>query len=274
MLIMKRSLKLQTSLGLAMGAVGAAVVAGFLILKPFAPEGRIKTALATHFPNSRITSVNCDSPLKGLCEVVIGPNLFYASHDASKIVVGSVLDLKARKDLTDQRLKELAAVEATAGRIGATQPATQVVAKPGKGKIEITLPITNAVVHNPGAPVKVSVFSDYSCGYCHQLFADLAGKTGIEVREYPIAILGAQSAEKAKLVLCSADRVKASAAAYEGGELKVSRDCAAFKPLVDENTAFASAHGISGTPAIIRSDGVVNAGYLPFSELSTFLGMK
>ncbi|ADU15397.1 DsbC family protein [Asticcacaulis excentricus] len=254
----------------AMLALVAIAVTGTFLLGPKTEE-TVKTKIAAHFPNSTVNSVSCKTAI-GLCEVVMGKNLLYATRDGRYVVVGAVLDLKARKDLTDQRLKELAAVDAATTSVEGQRVEAPV--KAAAGKLSVTLPKANAVIHNPGAPLKMTVFGDYSCGYCHQLFAQLAGTTNIEITEYPIAILGPQSAEKARLVMCAGDRAAAAEAAYTGGEIKTGADCAKFDAVIAENTRFAQANGINGTPAIIRADGTVNAGFLPLPDLIRFLEGK
>src|SRR5690606_40342544 len=82
------------------------------------------------------------------------------------------------------------------------------------------------------------------------------------------------SLEKAKLALCSKDRVGAVEAIYSGGELKVSGDCSAAEAAVKANTDFFHSAGFQGTPVIVRSDGTTNEGWLPVGELRGFLGGK
>ncbi|MFP1132893.1 DsbC family protein [Asticcacaulis sp. W401b] len=269
---MHRLLNIRFAVPALMGLGALAAVGIALTLQPQATEASVKRRIAEQFPNSTVSSVSCKTAI-GLCEVVMGKNLLYSTKDGRFVVVGAVLDLKDRKDLTDQRLKELAAVDAATSKVGG-----EIVQAPVKAatatKLSVTLPKANAVVHNPGAPLKMTVFGDYSCGYCHQLFAQLAGSTNIEITEYPIAILGPQSAEKARLVMCAGDRAAAAEAAYTGGEIKASGDCSRFDALIAENTRYAQANGINGTPAIIRADGTVNAGFLPLPDLIRFLEGK
>ena len=276
-------MKLFTGCGLAIGAlvaVGALAVDGFAQFE----HAGLSKKLALAFPNTKISSIDCKSQVNGLCEVVAGPNVFYSSKDGRYIVVGSLLDLEKKVDLTDQRLKQLASLESATARITGAVAGSPTVAPAGQvqqaqpapapSKISIDLPISNAIIHNPGAPIKVSVFSDFNCHYCKGLFAELTANSGIEVTEYPIGILGADSITKAKIVLCAKDRAQASNAAYNNGEIRTVGDCAAAQKAVDQNTAFAQAHGISGTPTIVRADGTVNQGYLTSDALKAFGSTK
>lgn len=269
--------------GLGVMVVAGAAFAAFEA-PAFANDGKsaIMTKVSAALPNTKITSVNCDKPVKGLCEVIAGKNIFYTTKDARFIVIGSVLDLKTKKDVTDDRLKELAAVDNALAKIAgnvvqqaAGDVPVQPVANPqpgagelpSAGVIKIDLPKANAIVHNAGAPIKISVFSDFNCHFCRSLYEAMAGAQDIEITEYPIGILGADSEQKAKLVLCSTDRVAAAQAAFNGGKLSVAADCAKADVAVRENGLFAKAHGITGTPTIIRADGNSQMGFKSLDEL-------
>ncbi|MGQ3044187.1 MAG: DsbC family protein [Brevundimonas aurantiaca] len=254
----------------------AAIAAGDL---PFVGKS-LKDKMQAHFPNTPITSVDCDGTPAGLCEVVAGKNIFYTTRNGRFAVVGSVLDLNEKVDLTDQRMRQLAAMGAAEGRIqgvgpGAAGAAPAAAPSPDRAApgpaIRVTLPKANAIVHNPGAPLKMTVFTDMNCSFCRRLHDDLRGVTDIEITEYPIAFLGADSHEKAKLALCANDRSAAVDAIYRGGEVRTSGDCAAAEAALQANIAFAQQNNIQGTPMIIRADGMTNSGWMEKSELRAFL---
>ncbi|ESQ87960.1 disulfide bond formation protein DsbC [Asticcacaulis sp. AC460] len=255
-------------IGLFGAAAIAVVVAGVLFLPQNATS--LQTRIQADFPNTRITSINCDTAVDGLCEVTAGKNLFYATRDGRFIVVGSLIDLQKKLDLTDERLKQLAALDLATDKVTSAPAKGTAPQVPALAKLDVDLPLANAVIHNPGAPIKIKVFSDFSCGYCRMLFAELSTTKGIEVTEYPIAILGEESATKARIVLCAKDRPAASIKAYTSGKIETGSDCAAAAAAVEANTRFAQAHGVSGTPTIIRADGTVNQGYLALDALKAF----
>jgi thiol:disulfide interchange protein DsbC len=226
--------------------------------------------LQGHFPNTKITDVDCNYVVSGLCEVIAGKNLFLSSRDGRYIIIGSVLDLAKKRDLTDERLKQLAAVDASTLALANERNGLRVSGDNGAPKLNVNLPIDNAIIHNQGAPLKLKVFSDYQCGYCRQLFTDLLKSKDIEVTEYPIAILGEQSRLIARHVLCAKDRQAASMAAYASKTFKPDLDCVRAEAALQANTRFAQAHNISGTPTIIRADGSLNQGYLTPDALKAF----
>ena len=132
-----------------------------------------------------------------------------------------------------------------------------------------TLPADGAIHWgNPAAP-KVVVFSDFHCGYCNKLSAELKA-IGARVEERPISIFGAQSRKDSERVLCSPRPEVALNAAYSGLALANPGPCDTSG--LDANEAFAKAHGFGGTPVIVRpSDGAVIEGYRPAAALRAFL---
>lgn len=264
----------------ALAVVGVATVA---VASGFGTS--LKDKVQKEFPNTPITSADCDKGPANLCEVVAGSNVFYVTRDAKFAFVGAVLDLENKVDVTDVRLRELAAVGQAEARIrGAApaapggpgapgvQPASAPAAPADSPIIRVTLPKANAVVHNPGAPLKMTIFTDLNCGFCKRLHDDLKNVRDIEVTEYPIAFMGPDSPEKAKLALCAKDRVAGIDAIYSGGEVVTSGDCAAAEAAVAANVEFARQNGINGTPMIVRADGRTNSGWMPVNELRAFLG--
>lgn len=253
---------------------------------PTAEERRLLASLEKSLPNTKIAAVSCDgsSAPPGFCEFVAGRNVFYASKDGRYVFLGQVLDIKAKVDLTDRRAKELASVADAEARISGRAPellaraapttaAPRPVAPaaPGAGPLKIALPAENAVVHNRGGKLKLTVFSDYSCGFCRRLFNDLQSNKDVEITEYPIAVLGPESAARAKQVLCAKDRAAAAEALYLGGRVEARADCTDGDRLLTQNMTFAREHGISGTPMLVRSDGATNSGWMPAADLVAWL---
>jgi len=271
----------------AVGAVIGAAAFGAtrtVFANPAADAGLARKVQAA-FPNTRIASVKCGA-VPGLCEVTAGKTVFYVSPDGRYAMVGSVLDLKDRVDLTDRRMKELGQLDAVTSRLGdpaspaatadvqgqGAQPqSAQAQAAPSMGPIKIDLPRDNGIVHHPGAALKVSVVTDLNCGYCRMLMEALKAAPDIELTEYPIQLLRPDSLDKAKLALCAKDREATANNIYFGGDLKVAGDCSKAEAAVQANTAFARAHGISGTPALIRADGSVHAGFMPVDQLRAWI---
>ena len=77
------------------------------------------------------------------------------------------------------------------------------------------------------------------------------------------------SREVADLVLCARDRHAAVRAAYAQDPIHSGPKCDTSG--LDENEAFARAHGLSGTPVIVRADGAVIEGFRPKPVLEQWL---
>lgn len=264
--------------GIALGVSVTIAAAGFaLAARADQAPPRLVKALERHFPKTPIDSVRCDLGVPGLCEVVTGRNVFYAARDGRHVMVGALLDLEDKVDLTDKRIRELAALGNATAKIGGAAapqgPSPEAApSQPGSPeKLKVSLGPDSAIVHNPGATLKLTVFSDLNCGYCRKLFEELRSAKDIEVTEYPIAILGADSADKAKMALCADDRAKAASAFYVGGDVEVPAGCREGEARLAKNMAFAQANGIAGTPALVRADGSVSRGWMPLGEVRAWL---
>jgi len=243
-------------------------------------EARLSARLAKALPGSAVSAVDCDaaSAPQGLCEFLVGRNVFYATPDGRYVIVGQILDLTRKVDLTERRRTEIRGLVSATDQISGggppptPGPAPATAARPAPEPVlKIDLPRANAVVHHPGAPLKVTAFTDFNCHYCRQLFESLKDDQGVEFTEFPIAILGEGSARRARGVLCARDRAGAAAAAYGGASEGATPDCADGGRQLSENLAFAQRHGITGTPMIVRADGATNAGWMPKDRLMDWL---
>jgi thiol:disulfide interchange protein DsbC len=211
-------------------------------------EAQIKAGIEKLLPEYKIDSIN-KTPVSGLYEVVMGPQVIYVSEDGRYMVQGRMIDLANREDLTEPRK--------AAAR-------TQVVNKIGEDKMVIF------------APAKydhtVTVFTDIDCGYCRKLHREIAdyGAEGIRVRYvfYPRAGAGSSSYKEAVSVWCSDDRKQAMTEAKSGKKLG-AKSC---KNPVKEHMELGELLGISGTPAIVLESGDMVPGYVPAKRLSAMLG--
>lgn len=251
-------------------------------------EALIRAVVAKQLPNSKITAINCDFLIPGICEVDAGKNVFYMTKEGRYLFVGQIIDFFKSVDITDERQKQIAAVDSVVGKLfgdgqasTVTQPAAQASnsAPVAPQHLAITLPAANAVVHNPGAPIKVAVFTDYNCHFCRATLTELANNKQVELTEYPIAILGDRedSHNKAKLVLCATDRAAASDIVFNPGDhrtINTIGDCKAAEEAVAQNTKFADDNHINGTPTFVRADGTVHTGYMSQADLTAFGSAK
>lgn len=236
--------------------------------------------LKTRLPKTEVTGVDC-TRIAGLCEVTAKENLFYVDSSARYLIIGRVYDMETRQDLTAARLLELnpdmlvggaakANALANAGEGEATEGgrgsrSERTVSQQVEQKVDLSsLSDAGAIVWGKGGQ-KVTVFSDFQCGYCRALSRELE-QMNVTVIERPISVLG--SRDIADRVLCASDQREAVRAAYAQMPLKAAT-CNTRG--LDENEAFARKHGFTGTPVIVRSDGAVLEGYRPKAALIAWL---
>ena len=89
----------------------------------------------------------------------------------------------------------------------------------------------------------------------------------VRVVERPISVLG--SRDLANQVYCAKNREEALHQAYAVEPLLNAGTCDTSG--LDANEKFARAHGLSGTPVIVRSDGAMIEGYRPKEALAAFI---
>lgn len=210
----------------------------------------IRKALAEAIPNARPDQIQA-SPIPGLFEVTYGPQLFYISEDGRYMVQGHLLDIAARKDLTEARQGELR--KAAIAELGDDNMVVFAAAKPRH---------------------TVTVFTDIDCGYCRKLHDEIKqiNDLGITVRYlfFPRSGPNTTSYYKAESVWCAKDRNQALTEAKAGKELE-RKTCA--NPL-DQHLQLVQAFGLQGTPAIVMEDGRVVPGYVPAKRLEAMLEGK
>lgn len=184
------------------------------------------------------------SPIPGLYEVVTGDHIFYTDETAQYLIDGNMFDLKARRNLTEARSRQLFAVEFD------------------------KLPVDLAVKRVKGnGSRKMAYFTDPNCGYCKKLEHELQSVTDVTLYVFLYPLFEG-SAEKISAVWCSDDKIKA----WDNLMLKGVQPAS---PKCDVPTAKVLALGkklkVNGTPALIFANGVVNPGFMPAAELNKAL---
>jgi len=272
-------------------SIHAGLVAGALLLagvgvafaKDIAwPDGdKVAALLKARLPKTEITKVDC-ARIGGLCEVVAGSNLFYVDTSARYLVIGRVYDMESRQDLTAARLLELNPAmllggAASSGTSDGEDLAAPAVASPAAAarepmrarpdrSLSLTgLPESGAIIWGNMSGPTVTVFSDFTCGYCRALSGVLT-ELNVRVVERPISILGSRGLSER--VYCAKDPARALRRAYAGDTLEPA-NCDTSG--LDANEKFAAANGIAGTPVIVRSDGAMIEGYRPKDALAAWL---
>jgi len=215
-----------------------------------AGEPEIRQAVQTLSPGAKIVQVSTTG-LKGISEVVVEieqrPQIVYADEKGQFLLVGDLLDTKARKNLTMERMDKLTAV-----------------------KWE-DLPLDNAIkVVRGNGKRKLAVFSDPDCPYCkkaEQEFVKLDNVT-LYTFLYPLA-MHSDAPRKSRLVWCAKDRSQAWLDLMLKGKLPEGKPTC--NDPIDENLVLGSKLHIEGTPALILSNGKRIPGFAPAQKLNAML---
>lgn len=215
-----------------------------------AADSDIKKSIESSFPGTKITSIS-KSPINGVFEVVTqspqGPLVIYADSMGQHLLIGDLLNVASKRNLTSERMEKLTAI-----------------------KWE-SLPLKNAikVVKGDGSR-KLAVFSDPDCPYCRKAEVEFAKLNNVTIYTfaYPLA-MHPDAGRKSKLVWCSKDRAQAWLDLMLKNVVPSGKaDC--DNPL-EENLALGAKLRIDGTPALIFENGKRIPGYVDAKRLETML---
>ncbi|HEY5971932.1 MAG TPA: DsbC family protein [Pseudoxanthomonas sp.] len=223
----------------------AAAAASTPAAKAGTPNERARQALKTLNPQVQVEYVGA-APLPGYREVIVGGQVVYVSDDGKYLVQGTVLDIDAKKELT------------------------QSSAALSKYRLDLlkTIKASDRIVFAPANPAyTVSIFTDIECGYCRKLHTEIAeyNKQGIAIEYMAFPRMGLGSADHRNMisVWCAPNRKQALTDAKAGKPI-APKDC---KNPVNMEFDVGQRLGISGTPAIFAPDGTQLGGYLPPQKL-------
>ena len=208
----------------------------------FAQEAAIRKALTERIPQLQNIEEISATPMKGLYEVRMGTDVFYTDAAGNYLIQGELIDTKARRNLTEDRINKLTAINFDA------------------------LPLADAftIVRGNGKR-KIAVFEDPNCGYCKRFEKDLQNVDNVTVYLFLYPILSPDSAEKSRNIWCAKDRVKE----WEDHMLreKVTPAASCDTAAIQRNLALGRKHKITGTPTIIFQDGTRVPGAISAQEV-------
>lgn len=212
-----------------------------------ADEATIKKLLGERVPELQVQGIK-KAPMPGWYEVFSGNKVFYVDEQADYVFAGSLIDVKTKRDLTEERIRDLMRV-----------------------KFDV-LPFEDAIkiVKGDGSR-KVAVFEDPDCPFCKRVEATLAGMNNytLYIFLYPIEQLHPDAVNKSKKVWCAKDRNKAWLDLMLKNQVPQNKgDCA--NP-IERNINLAAALRISGTPALIFEDGRLFPGAIPKEQIEKLL---
>jgi thiol:disulfide interchange protein DsbC len=179
----------------------------------------------------------------------VGTEIYYTDTDGNFLIHGSLIDTRAQKNLTEERVDKLMAVDFD------------------------SLPLKDAftVVRGNGKR-KMAVFQDPNCPYCKRFERDLQKVDNVTIYMFLYPILGPDSTEKARQIWCMRDKGKVwqdwmvNNQAIPGPG-PANCDTAALT----RNLEFGKKHKITGTPTLFFTDGTRVPGAVPAAEVEKML---
>jgi Protein-disulfide isomerase len=212
-----------------------------------ADEALIRKTLTTKFPGVQVVSVT-KTPYNGLYEVFMDNQLFYTDDKAKFVIMGSVLDVNTRTNLTKQRLGVLTAVNWNKFPL-----ADAIKTVKGNGKRELV------------------VFSDVDCPFCRRLDAELTKVDNITMYTFlfPIASLHPKATQVSRQIWCAPDKNKAWDDYIASG--KIPDNDGKCKNPIDDNIALGHQFDVEGTPTIFLRNGQRESGAVPAERLEQLL---
>lgn len=206
-------------------------------------------------PKVKVKEVNI-SAMKAVWEVQFEAEskkgIVYIDFSKKYALTGSLLDLKGRKNLTQERFSEINRVDFS------------------------SIPVKDALLlGSSDAKKKVIVFTDPDCPFCSKLHAEIK-KVAQErkdiaflIKMYPLP-MHKEAAEKAKAIVCEKSLAMLESA-FEKKEIAKPK---CKTTVIDENIKLAKKLGFTGTPVMVLQNGRVISGFKDAAAIKELIDKK
>ncbi len=196
------------------------------------PEANIKKLLQHRLADGAPIDSVIKTPYSGLYEVKIGSEIIYTDAQAKYVFIGRILDTETSKDITQARLDDLNKIKFS----------------------ELPLDLAAKTVKGDGKRV-IAVFEDPNCGYCKRFRKVLNDTKDITVYTFMYPVLGDDSKAKVKNLWCAPDRAKAWDDWMLNGKAPAVATESCNTAGIDKVIDLGRKLNVTGTPAIVFSDG-------------------
>jgi thiol:disulfide interchange protein DsbC len=215
---------------------------------PPAVDAALRKALTERLPNiGKIDEVS-RTPLPGLFEVRVGTDLFYSDAEGNFLINGQIIDTRARRNLTEERMDKLLAI----------------------GFDQLPLKDAFTIVRGNGKR-KLAVFEDPNCGYCKRFERDLQKIDNVTVYMFLYPILGPDSTEKSRAHWCARDKARTWQDWMLRNQPPPRADASCDVMALARNIEFGKKHKITGTPTLIFADGSRVPGAIGAADIEKLL---
>lgn len=212
----------------------------------FAQEATIRKSLSERLPNLPKIDEISKTPMNGLYEVRMGSDIMYSDADGSFLIQGTLIDVKQRRNITEERMEKLSAIAFD------------------------QLPLKNGFTQVRGnGKRKLVVFADPNCGYCKRFEKDLQKLDNVTIHHLLYPILGEDSKVKSKNIWCAKDKAKSWNDWMINNATPANTNCDAAA--IDATVEFGKKNRITGTPTLFFADGTRVPGAVPIAQVEKFL---
>jgi thiol:disulfide interchange protein DsbC len=192
------------------------------------------------------------APVPGLYEVRFrtqqGVQVLYVDETGSYVIQGNIYDLRADRDLTEERLRKLNAI-----------------------KFE-SLPLDLAVKIQRGDGKRVlAMFSDPYCPACRQFERSLAQVDNVTIYVFMYPVIRPENTDHSRMVWCSPDRAKAWLELAAAPKPKVPNAAKSCGDPVDKVLKLGRSLAVTSTPTLILANGERVSGGLSPEDLKDLL---
>lgn len=212
--------------------------------KPLTPqEQEIRKAVEQVVSNPDAIDSVVKTSYGNFYEVVLSNgDILYVEPNGGFLISGTLVDIKAKKNVTAERMKELSQINFA------------------------DLPLANAIKQVKGNGKRVLVtFEDPNCSYCKKLARDLVSLKDTTIYTFLTPILAEDSKKKSEAIWCAPDRAKAWNDWMVDNKMPLGTK-ACDTPLA-KNMDLQKRFRINGTPTMFLADGSRLGGYVPPAEL-------
>jgi len=194
-------------------------------------------------------------PVPGLYEVRYrspqGVQVIYVDATGNFVIQGKIYDLRADRDLTEERLRKLNAI-----------------------KFE-SLPLDLAVKVQRGDGKRVlAMFSDPYCPACRQFERSLAQIDNVTIYVFMYPVIRPENIDHSRMVWCSADRAKAWLELAAAPKPKVPNAAKSCGDPLDKVLKLGRSLAVNSTPTLILANGERVSGGLAPDDLKELLDQR
>lgn len=208
-------------------------------------EETVRAAVESVTGQGAVESIR-KTPYGDLYEVLLNNgDIVYSDKSGTYVMIGSLFDIKAKRNITQERETELATVDIS------------------------TLPLSQAIKQVKGNGKRILItFEDANCGYCKKLVKDNQNLKDVTIYTFLVPLLSPDSGEKAKNIWCSADRAKTWVDWMVNNVVPPVGNCE--NPVV-KNGELSRKLRVKGTPTLFFADNTRIGGYISSAEMEKTL---